>query len=98
MHYYASCGAEGAAAPGRAAGLLPALPRGRHRAAGFWAKRVPGGAPDWLTTLDVEHREGTFRQVVVADLPTLVWAANLGGAGAARPAVAGRPRAARPAG
>ncbi|MFI5530764.1 non-homologous end-joining DNA ligase [Kitasatospora sp. NPDC051853] len=44
----------------------------------FWAKRVPGGAPDWLTTLDVAHREGTFRQVVVADLPTLVWAANLG--------------------
>lgn len=44
----------------------------------FWAKRVPAGAPDWLTTLDVEHREETLRHVVVADLPTLVWAANLG--------------------
>ncbi|GAA2150836.1 non-homologous end-joining DNA ligase [Kitasatospora kazusensis] len=44
----------------------------------FWAKNVPGGAPDWLTTLDVTHREGEMRQVVVADLPTLLWAANLG--------------------
>ncbi|MDH6576139.1 non-homologous end-joining DNA ligase [Kitasatospora sp. MAP5-34] len=44
----------------------------------FWAKNVPGGAPDWLTTLDVTHREGELRQVVVADLPTLLWAANLG--------------------
>ncbi|MFB7665494.1 non-homologous end-joining DNA ligase [Kitasatospora sp. NPDC056138] len=45
---------------------------------GFWAKRVPPGAPDWLTTLDVEHREETLRHVVVADLPTLLWVANLG--------------------
>ncbi|BFV60164.1 non-homologous end-joining DNA ligase [Kitasatospora sp. CMC57] len=44
----------------------------------FWAKRVPAGAPDWLSTLDVRHREETLRHVVVADLPTLVWAANLG--------------------
>lgn len=44
----------------------------------FWAKNVPPGAPDWLTTLDVTHREGEMRQVVVADLPTLLWAANLG--------------------
>lgn len=44
----------------------------------FWAKRVPPGAPDWLTTLEVEHRAETLRHVVVADLPTLLWAANLG--------------------
>ncbi len=44
----------------------------------FWAKNVPAGAPGWLTTLDVTHREGEMRQVVVADLPTLLWAANLG--------------------
>ncbi|MFJ8042351.1 non-homologous end-joining DNA ligase [Kitasatospora sp. NPDC096147] len=44
----------------------------------FWAKRVPGGSPGWLSTLEVPHREGAFGQVVVADLPTLVWAANLG--------------------
>ncbi|WP_329561619.1 non-homologous end-joining DNA ligase [Kitasatospora sp. NBC_01266] len=44
----------------------------------FWAKRVPPGAPDWVTALDVTHRAETMRQTVVADLPTLLWAANLG--------------------
>jgi len=44
----------------------------------FWAKRVPPGAPDWVTSLDVTHKEETIRHVVVADLPTLLWAANLG--------------------
>ncbi|MDH6121167.1 bifunctional non-homologous end joining protein LigD [Kitasatospora sp. GAS204A] len=44
----------------------------------FWAKRVPPGAPGWVTTLDVTHRQETMRQTVVDDLPTLLWAANLG--------------------
>ncbi|MGF1427572.1 non-homologous end-joining DNA ligase [Kitasatospora sp. LaBMicrA B282] len=44
----------------------------------FWAKRVPPGAPAWVTGLDVTHRQETMRQTVVADLPTLLWAANLG--------------------
>ncbi|MER5636127.1 non-homologous end-joining DNA ligase [Kitasatospora sp. NPDC002227] len=44
----------------------------------FWAKNVPQGAPEWLTTLQVTHREGEMEQVVVADLATLIWAANLG--------------------
>ncbi|WP_035792300.1 non-homologous end-joining DNA ligase [Kitasatospora mediocidica] len=43
----------------------------------FWAKRVPPGAPDWVRGLDVEHHRETLHQVVVADLPTLLWAANL---------------------
>ncbi|MFE0462865.1 non-homologous end-joining DNA ligase [Kitasatospora sp. NPDC058965] len=44
----------------------------------FWAKRVPPGAPDWVPELSVTHRRESLRQVVVADLPTLLWAANLG--------------------
>ncbi|MDH6133300.1 bifunctional non-homologous end joining protein LigD [Kitasatospora sp. MAA4] len=44
----------------------------------FWAKRVPPGAPAWVRGLDVEHHHETLHQVVVADLPTLLWAANLG--------------------
>ncbi|PYC75862.1 ATP-dependent DNA ligase [Streptomyces tateyamensis] len=44
----------------------------------FWAKRVPPGAPDWVPELTVTHRQEDLRQVVVADLPTLLWAANLG--------------------
>ncbi|MFC1415713.1 non-homologous end-joining DNA ligase [Streptacidiphilus cavernicola] len=43
----------------------------------FWAKNVPAGAPDWVRVLDVEVRTATLRQVVVQDLPTLVWAGNL---------------------
>ncbi|MCX4750855.1 non-homologous end-joining DNA ligase [Kitasatospora sp. NBC_01287] len=44
----------------------------------FWAKRVPPGAPDWVPALEVTHRHEVLRQAVVADLPTLLWAANLG--------------------
>jgi len=46
----------------------------------FWAKRVPPGTPDWVATLRVPlHGTGgaTMDQVVVADLPTLIWAGNL---------------------
>ncbi|WP_042392916.1 non-homologous end-joining DNA ligase [Streptacidiphilus carbonis] len=43
----------------------------------FWAKRVPPGAPGWVQGLEVELRTGPARQVVVADLATLIWAANL---------------------
>jgi len=46
----------------------------------FWAKRVPPGTPGWVSTLRVPlHSTGTaeMEQVVVADLPTLMWAGNL---------------------
>jgi bifunctional non-homologous end joining protein LigD len=43
----------------------------------FWAKNLPPGAPDWIPTLDVTIRSSTLRQPVVADLATLMWAANL---------------------
>lgn len=43
----------------------------------FWAKNLPLGAPDWIPTLDVVHRNGTTRQIVLADLATLMWSGNL---------------------
>lgn len=49
---------------------------------GFFAKNAPNGTPDWVRTVRLpapgsgKDRE-TLDYVVVADLPTLVWAANL---------------------
>jgi bifunctional non-homologous end joining protein LigD len=43
----------------------------------FWAKNIPLGAPDWIPTLEVVHHAGTTRQIVLADLATLMWSANL---------------------
>ncbi|MDH6108918.1 bifunctional non-homologous end joining protein LigD [Kitasatospora sp. MAP12-15] len=77
LHYYAQVGPVMVAhLRGRAASFLR-LPEGVEGER-FWAKRVPPGAPDWVASLDVVHRDETLRQVVVADLPTLLWAANLG--------------------
>jgi bifunctional non-homologous end joining protein LigD len=42
----------------------------------FFEKNAPRGTPDWVRTVLIEHGEGV-RYVVVDDLPTLVWAANL---------------------
>ncbi|ARQ71669.1 non-homologous end-joining DNA ligase [Streptomyces marincola] len=44
----------------------------------FFTKNVPPGTPDWVNTAEVPRSGGgTQRQLVVADLPALVWAANL---------------------
>lgn len=48
----------------------------------FFEKRVPPHAPDWVHTTTVPlHPSGdgpnTLRALVVADAPTLIWAANL---------------------
>ncbi|WP_018544492.1 non-homologous end-joining DNA ligase [Streptomyces sp. LaPpAH-108] len=43
----------------------------------FFTKNVPPGTPDWVTTAEVPRTEGPARMVVVQDLPSLVWAANL---------------------
>ena len=43
----------------------------------FWAKSVPRGTPDWVPVLDVPLHTKVLRQVVVGDLPTLMWAGNL---------------------
>ncbi|MFI9045650.1 non-homologous end-joining DNA ligase [Streptomyces sp. NPDC053427] len=44
----------------------------------FFTKNVPPGAPAWVQTCEVPHTtSGPTRQVLVQDLPSLVWAANL---------------------
>ncbi|TDC03657.1 ATP-dependent DNA ligase [Streptomyces sp. 8K308] len=44
----------------------------------FFTKHVPPGTPEWVTTRDVPRSGGgTMRQVLVQDLPSLVWVANL---------------------
>ncbi|MFF3936688.1 non-homologous end-joining DNA ligase [Streptomyces phaeofaciens] len=43
----------------------------------FFAKNVPPGTPEWVTTAEVPRTEGPARMVLVQDLATLVWAANL---------------------
>lgn len=45
----------------------------------FFQKRIPAGAPDWLTTAEVRTPNGTpSNALVIADLGHLVWAVNLG--------------------
>ncbi|MEU3250862.1 non-homologous end-joining DNA ligase [Streptomyces sp. NPDC006997] len=43
----------------------------------FFAKNVPPGTPDWVTTAEVPRVEGPSRMVLVQDLASLMWAANL---------------------
>ncbi|MBW8799391.1 MAG: non-homologous end-joining DNA ligase [Streptomyces sp.] len=43
----------------------------------FFAKNVPPGTPDWVTTAEVRRSEGAARMVLVQDLASLMWAANL---------------------
>ena len=43
----------------------------------FFAKNVPPGTPDWVTTAEVPRAEGPARMVLVQDLASLMWAANL---------------------
>ncbi|WP_416968488.1 non-homologous end-joining DNA ligase [Streptomyces sp. 4F14] len=43
----------------------------------FFTKNVPPGTPEWVTKAQVTRSDGTARMVVVQDLPSLMWAANL---------------------
>ncbi|MCW2933586.1 MAG: ATP-dependent ligase [Actinomycetia bacterium] len=48
----------------------------------FFQKHAPAGTPDWVRTVDVPShssrgRGDTVTHVVIDDLPTLMWAANL---------------------
>ncbi|MET9496750.1 non-homologous end-joining DNA ligase [Streptomyces sp. NPDC006552] len=52
---------------------FPDGPDGQH----FFAKNVPPGAPAWVKTAEVPRSDGVSRQVLVQDLATLMWAANL---------------------
>jgi bifunctional non-homologous end joining protein LigD len=46
----------------------------------FFAKNVPPGAPDWVTVHEITEVSSTpLQQVLIHDLATLVWAANLAG-------------------
>ena len=43
----------------------------------FFAKNVPPGTPGWVTTAEVPRSEDPARMVLVQDLASLMWAANL---------------------
>ncbi|WP_233361797.1 non-homologous end-joining DNA ligase [Streptomyces sp. GMR22] len=44
----------------------------------FFTKNPPPGTPSWVTTAEVTRHKGeTARQVVIQDLPSLMWSANL---------------------
>ncbi|MFF4018277.1 non-homologous end-joining DNA ligase [Streptomyces sp. NPDC001843] len=43
----------------------------------FFTKNVPPGTPEWVTTGEVPRSEGPARMVLVQDLASLMWAANL---------------------
>ena len=47
----------------------------------FYEKNAPKFTPDWITTVPVPRRTGgrDIRYIVINDLPTLVWCANLAG-------------------
>ena len=58
--------------------LLQRFPNGAH-GSNFFQKRIPDGAPDWLTPRRCCTPNGTpSRALVIADLAHLVWAVNLG--------------------
>ncbi|PKW10031.1 bifunctional non-homologous end joining protein LigD [Streptomyces sp. 1222.5] len=78
LHYYATT--AGALLPhlrDRAVSFLryPDGPEGQQ----FFTKNVPPGTPEWVTTAGVPRSsaDAPARMVVVQDLPSLVWAANL---------------------
>ncbi|WP_405882471.1 non-homologous end-joining DNA ligase [Streptomyces sp. NBC_01136] len=43
----------------------------------FFTKNVPPGTPDWVRTAEVPRSEGPARMVLIQDLASLMWAANL---------------------
>ncbi len=58
--------------------LLERYPDGAGKKS-FFQKRVPKGAPEWLTTTEVETPNGTTSNaLVVVDLAHVVWAVNMG--------------------
>ncbi|MEU5043767.1 non-homologous end-joining DNA ligase [Streptomyces griseorubiginosus] len=76
LHYYATT--ADVLLPhlrGRAVSFLryPDGPEGQV----FFTKNVPPGTPDWVTRAEVPRSEGPARMVLVQDLASLMWAANL---------------------
>ncbi|MFF1354216.1 non-homologous end-joining DNA ligase [Streptomyces sp. NPDC058297] len=77
LHYYATvAGSLLAHLYNRPVSFLryPDGPEGQR----FFTKNVPPGTPAWVRTADVPHSRGApSRQVLVQDLASLMWAANL---------------------
>ncbi|MEV5977189.1 non-homologous end-joining DNA ligase [Streptomyces sp. NPDC052114] len=76
LHYYAStAGALLAHLHNRPVSFLryPDGPGGQR----FFTKNVLPGTPSWVRTAEVPRSEGNARQILVEDLSTLMWAANL---------------------
>ncbi|GHH81904.1 ATP-dependent DNA ligase [Streptomyces sulfonofaciens] len=76
LHYYATVsGPLLAQLRNRPVSFLrfPDGPEGQR----FFTKNLPPGTPEWVRTAEVPHTDGPTRQVLVQDLATLMWAANL---------------------
>ena len=78
VEYYVAVGEPLLRAMGGRPVLLERYPDGAGGKS-FFQKRVPKGAPDWLTTTVVETPNGTTSNALVAvDLAHVVWAVNMG--------------------
>lgn len=78
VEYYVAVGEPLLRAMGGRPVLLERYPDGASGKS-FFQKRVPKGAPDWLTTTVVETPNGTTSNALVAvDLAHVVWAVNMG--------------------
>jgi bifunctional non-homologous end joining protein LigD len=77
LHYYAAhAGTLIAHLQGRPLSFLryPDGPEGQL----FFSKNIPPGTPAWVRTCEVPTRNASGgRQVLIEDLPSLIWAANL---------------------
>ncbi|MFD9504021.1 non-homologous end-joining DNA ligase [Streptomyces sp. NPDC060035] len=78
LHYYAATAADVLLAHVRDRPLsflrYPDGPAGLR----FFTKNPPPGTPDWVRTAPVpRHEDPDARQILVQDLPSLMWAANL---------------------
>ncbi len=78
VDYYLAVAGPLLAAMGGRPTLMQRFPDGAS-GKNFFQKRVPAGAPDWLTTTVVSTPNGTTSDAMVAvDIAHLVWAVNLG--------------------
>ena len=78
IEFYVRVGSPLLAAMGGRPVLLQRFPRGAG-GPGFFQKRVPDSAPEWLETTTVSTVNGTpSRALVVGDLAHVAWAVNLG--------------------
>ena len=76
VHYYLAVGEPLLEAMGGRPVLLQRFPDGASGKS-FFQKRVPAGAPDWLTTTIVSTPNGTTANALVAaDLAHMIWAVN----------------------